>query len=725
MRRNILEIPEIKTLIEIIGLQHNLDYSTEDQRKTLRYGKLMILTDQNEEGSNFKGLLINFIYMNWPNLLRLPFLEQFITPVVKVTKGETKYSFFSFAKFEEWKLDTPDTYTVKYYRGLGTNNRNEAKEYFSKMDLHRVVFTYSGPEDDQNIIKAFAQDSIEQRREWLTNHMNECKRRKVLGLQDIYLYTGKTKAVTFSEFINSEYVFFANFDNVRSIPNIVDGFKPGHRKTLFTFIKRNNKQKIRVAQLAVAVYEVAAYHQCDRSLCKLIYNMAQSFVGSNNINLLIPFGQFGTRLMGGKDSAEHYYVHTMMSTIARLIFHPHDDPLLSYNSDENIKIEPEWFIPILPMILVNGSEGIGTSWSTEIPKHDPHQLIRCLRNMIAGKEPEVLTPYYRNFRGTIQAVGDSSFITIGCLAIIEGDKIEITELPIGTWTISYKESVLEQLLNGSESVKPIITDYKEYHTDTTVRFVISFATGEFDKLKNEVSGFHRLFKLYGIIKTNNMHAFDAANFLRRYESTNDILTEFYDLRLNFYVKRKKYLERKLTAEADQLSNQAKFILAKTNNMLVVENKTRKTIIDELIGLGYQADPVEEWKQKNGIATNEAEVSERNELQHLSIKEKNDVKKYDYLLNMSMWMLTEELKNQLINRRDAKIAELNALKVKSEYDLWLSDLKELENKLYELEEKERTNLSNTVASKDLYPSDDGQDVVFKLTDEILEELCQNK
>ncbi len=122
--KNISDISEIKTLMEIVGLQYNMDYSRADQRKALRYGKLMIFTDQNVDGSNFKGLLIYFIFSNWPQLLQLPFLEQFITPVVKVTRGDTKYSFFSLAEFEEWKVDRKDVsaYTVTHFVGLGTNS---------------------------------------------------------------------------------------------------------------------------------------------------------------------------------------------------------------------------------------------------------------------------------------------------------------------------------------------------------------------------------------------------------------------------------------------------------------------------------------------------------------------------------------------------------------------------------------------------------------------------
>lgn len=329
--KQVLENVEINNLIKIIGLQYKKKYTTTDDLKTLRYGKLMIMADQDQDGSHIKGLIINFLHHNWPDLLKLPFLEEFITPIVKATKKDKEVSFYSLPEFEEWKKDTENnhTYNIKYYKGLGTSTSKEAREYFQNMERHRIKFKYGGSSDDHNIELAFSKKAADQRKEWLTNHMEEVKRRKEIGLQERYLYTKETRAVTYSDFINLELVLFSNGDNVRSIPSMIDGLKPGQRKVIFTCIKRNDKREVKVAQLAGSVAEHSAYHHGEQSLCSTIVNLAQNYIGSNNINLLEPRGQFGTRLSGGKDSASPRYIFTMMSPLTRLIFHPHDDPLLT------------------------------------------------------------------------------------------------------------------------------------------------------------------------------------------------------------------------------------------------------------------------------------------------------------------------------------------------------------------------------------------------------------
>ncbi|XP_047516652.1 DNA topoisomerase 2 isoform X2 [Pieris napi] len=750
--KQVLENVEINNLIKILGLQYKKKYNSIDDLKSLRYGKVMIMADQDHDGSHIKGLIINFIHHNWPELLKLPFLEEFITPIVKATKKDKEISFYSLPEFEEWKNETDNyhTYNIKYYKGLGTSTAKEAKEYFQNMERHRIRFKYAGATDDHHIELAFSKKGADQRKEWLTSHMEEVKRRKEIGLPERYLYTKETKTVTYSDFVNLELVLFSNGDNVRSIPSMIDGLKPGQRKVIFTCIKRNDKREVKVAQLAGSVAEHSAYHHGEQSLAMTIVNLAQNYVGSNNINLLEPRGQFGTRLCGGKDSASPRYIFTLMSPLTRLVFHPHDDPLLLHEFEDNQKIEPIHYAPILPMVLVNGAEGIGTGWSTKIPNYNPRDIVANIRRMLDGEEPKPMHPWYKNFRGTIESFGDK-YVISGEAAILPNDKIEITELPVGTWTQNYKENVLEPLL-GTDKVKPVISEYREYNTDTTVRFVVSLLPGKLAEV--EAEGIHKVFKLQTTISMTCMNAFDHNNCLKKFDKVEEILRQFYDVRLRYYAKRKEFLEGQLQAEADKLTNQARFIVEKCDKGLVVENKKRKVMVDELIKRGYAPDPIADWKKRatkmqglNALEDDEAEESEE-ELEpeqtkggkpvdpEKAFQQLKEVKKFNYLLGMSMWMLTKEKKDELLKQRDQKLSELEALKKKTPSILWRDDLDIFLAKLEDLEESERqeeaatnrktskaqaANKKNRKSIIEIIPSANGRRVEPKISEDIIKRI----
>ena len=193
-----------------------------------------------------------------------------------------------------------------------------------------------------------------------------------------------------------------------------------------------------------------------------IINLAQDFVGSNNINLLQPIGQFGTRLAGGHDSAHARYIFTQLSPITKEIFNAEDDPLLKPLRENGKPIEPENYYPIIAMVLVNGIEGIGTGFQTQIPSYNPADIVKNTRLLINGEEPEPMTPWFKGFKGEIKKEGDK-YTTKGIIDKLPSEtetviRYVITELPIGKGTQSYKIKVMEPFLEEG-----VITDFREHH----------------------------------------------------------------------------------------------------------------------------------------------------------------------------------------------------------------------------------------------------------------------
>lgn len=733
------ENAEINAIIKILGLNYKKTYQNPEDLKDLRYGKIMIMTDQDADGSHIKGLIINFIHSQWPALIRHhSFFQQFITPIVKAKKGSQVINFYSIPEFNEWKENTRNynTYHIKYYKGLGTSTSAEAKEYFSDLDRHRIDFKYAGTDDDNAIVLAFSKDMVDARKQWLMNNMEQRKQRRELGLPEVYLYEKGTKDVTYQDFVNKELVLFSNLDNERSIPSVMDGLKPGQRKVIFTCFIRNDKREVKVAQLAGSVAERSAYHHGEVSLQATIVNLAQDFVGSNNINLLQPIGQFGTRLRGGKDAASARYINTMLNPLTRKIFRPEDDPVLNYLEDDNLKVEPEYYVPIIPMVLVNGGEGIGTGWSTKVPMYNPTEIIANMRRLIKGDSLEPMIPWYRDFRGFREQIGTSCVIS-GVIRknMYEPSELELTELPVGTWTENYTEQVLKPPTDSAVKPNPQavynhIEDLANYPDDTYVRMTFKMPESKIRDYETQPGGLYKAFKLQTTISLNQMVLFDSKGCLHRYESAHEIMNEFYIERRKHYGKRRDYIIGMLEAEAEKLENHARYIDDKAMFEYIGTRPQLKALIQRLIDKGYAADPVRKWKERLSKARGEVVATE--EFDETDGVSAQDIADYAYLVDTPIRQFTMGDSSRLYKKRDEKKSQLEKYLRSTIEDLWLSDLDELEEeyvkwldglkklrreareartKVQKSESKARSKLAanSKKALGDIEPSEDYQDI----------------
>ncbi|CAI7749967.1 unnamed protein product, partial [Closterium sp. NIES-54] len=482
-------------------------------------------------------------------------------------------SFYTIPEYESWKESLGGStkgWSIKYYKGLGTSTPKEAKEYFAALDQHRKSFEWTGEEDGESIEMAFSKKKVEDRKTWLRN------------VEPGTFLDQSAKTITYSDFVNKELVLFSIADNLRSIPSVMDGLKPGQRKILFSCFKRKLKSDVKVAQLAGYISEHSAYHHGEMSLMTTIIGLAQDFVGSNNINLLVPSGQFGTRLQGGKDAASPRYIYTRLHKLTRILFSEVDDALLDFLNEDGQKIEPTWYLPILPLVLVNGSEGIGTGWSSYVPTFNPRDIVDNLKRLMKGEEMEPLHPWFRGFKGSVEHNSNKdgrNYIVTGTINKVSDTVLEITELPIRTWTQNYKEFLEGMMVVNDKNKEPFIKDMREHHTDTTVHFEVHLSPE--GMATAEAEGLIKRFKLTASVATSNMHLFDKDGRMRKYETPEEIIEEFYHIRLEYYRKRKDIQLEQLRNELIKLDNRVRFILAVVRGEIIVSNRKKAELLAEL------------------------------------------------------------------------------------------------------------------------------------------------
>ena len=594
---------ELQNLVKILGLEWGKAYATAADRRALRYGRVIVMADQDYDGFHITALIFNIFDVLWPELLRADgFLVRMQTPLLRVPRHDME--FFSMPAYTAWAEAHPDLAraATKYYKGLGTSTAADGKRYFRDPATYVVRMT-EAQEATEKIRLLFSQaaDAPTRRKAWLrgisTDVLEEAAQVEVRGAQ------------THTDFVDQQAAQFSLYTLERAIPSAVDGLKPGQRKVLHTALQLRPGQEVKVAQLGPSTAEKTLYAHGEVSLNNTIVNMAQRFVGANNVELLLPIGQFGSRLQGGKDAAAARYIYTKTNPVARRIFPKADDAVLRMRTEEGQTVEPHAFVGIIPTALLNGCAGIAVGYSSTVPPVNPRTLVRAVRAHIDGTPDAAppLRPWYRGFLGTVEVSADGkSFATHGVARWDGGRKVRVTELPVHV-AVDKMQELLTRLAEDRE-----IASFTESHTDVKIDFeitlpfsthapaapgggggdtvsVVSAAPGGYTHdLRTAWPALWKKLKLSQKRFLNNMHFMGADGKVRKMAALADVLAAWIPERKDMYARRKAHQLAQLERQHAELAERARFIRQVLNDEINLK-QDEPALLARMAALGYATE----------------------------------------------------------------------------------------------------------------------------------------
>jgi DNA topoisomerase-2 len=703
---------ELKMIARIVGLREGEDYSSQRAFDSLRYGRVMILADADDDGHHIKGLVMNYIVHNWPSLARRDgFLCDMSTPINKALRCDKKgavvraQEFYSQEEFRRWQETTDHSgWKMRYYKGLGTYDPKEAREFCANMRLTLfywspapVMYMQAEREASAHMFElAFAKKYENARKDWLNT-----------GAPEPLALAERVNRLSYDQFIDRKMKLFSMADNIRSIPSLMDGMKPAQRKVLAACFKRDLRESIKVAQLGGYVSEHMDYHHGEAALFETIVGMARNYVGVNNINLLVPEGQFGSRRGGGPkmkkgdDSAHPRYIFTRMSYITCLLFNKEDRALLNYHLSDGQQVEPDYFLPVIPMVLANGVLGIGTGYSTTIPCYNPMDLIRNVRQVLASEPQSELTPWYRGYNGRIVSLGASRYLTVGDYVRTGPDTIRVRELPVGakncksfTAYIAFLNTLLDEETAKLHGIAPaaaskrgakrdgedagaaaaddsddegsavfreaVVQDYQKVKdTDTDCIIDITFKPGVLERelANNEDYRFEKRLCLAYQFATSNMHLYDESGRIQKYGSPQEIIESFCKVRLPFYAKRRGLLIDRYMVDLAKCSAKYRFVVDIMEERVDIRRKSKA---DVAMILSTAEPPYPRFTSETAETTENEEST-------------GSIDGYDYLLRMPIHSFTRETLERLKAQMDKTQGLLEEITGKTEQDLWQDEL----------------------------------------------------
>jgi DNA topoisomerase-2 len=437
-------------------------------------------------------------------------------------------------------------------------------------------------------------------------------------------------AIKVEHFMNSSFKEFSLADNIRSIPTITDGLKPSQRKAVYGMqLRGETAGEIQVERVAAQIAADTDYHHGTTSMESTIIGMANNYTGTNNINLFEPSGQFGSRLT--KSAAASRYIFTKMSKNFRMVYKKEDDSILENIIVDGEKIEPKTYVPLIPMVLVNGSMGTGTGYASYVMNYNPKQIVDNIIRVLNAQSTTAMTPWYRGFSGSITRNPENGQVEIrGILEVVNSTTIHITELPVGVYLDQYKDHLAKLEDSG------FIKDYEDISTEEGFDFQITCPRST-TALPHET-----LMQKFKLISrdTENYTLWNEHGRIEVFESPTHIVERFVAWRLERYEERRQKLIADTEAEIAWLNERMRFIKFYLNNVDEFRNKNKKDLIELLLD--------------------------------------NKFLEYDRLLQMAIWNLTKEKIDELIaelKKKDEYLQFLNSITAKQMYENELQELKE--------------------------------------------------
>lgn len=609
-----------------IGLRENIDYSNDEEFMTLRYGRILICSDADDDGKHINALVVNYI-CRYPSLVARGFIWLLRTPIIRVMKGRICYRFLSNSEYEMWKNSTPDhaSYSLKYYKGLAKAVGDDVDRDYDDRDRCNIMCLYDDAAETA-LKLAFDRKLADVRKDWMLTW------KQSVIVEDL-------RQLPISTMITEELIQYSLANIERSIPGM-DGLKQSQRKIIYgasvlwsssgkkTFMVKPEDTLINV--LNGEVMKSTAYHHGESSVYKTVIWMGQSYVGSNNLPLFKHGGFFGSRNDCGKDHGEPRYLETAPTNIMNYIFRAEDEPILTKQLYNGKQIEYKFYLPVVPIEVINGCTGVGSGWSTSIPPHSPLDVANWfIQHLKTGEPPEAIMPSYKGFKGTVEitikerkkkveevkpqkeeesifhfvtddnAESDSddddqielvegeeeedqekirkilerkssvSLVTKGVYEKV-GNKIYVSELPIGMSALEY-----------TEKLKKMVTDQKIINYENRCEF----KDQDDDKINFVITGFQgsgyrdlhlvKSFGLTNIVKLNQ----DMKPV--KYKSVRGLMHDYYLWRLPFYDKRKQYILDNIKDVIIKKQYKIKFISLVLDGSIVINRRKKADIINDM------------------------------------------------------------------------------------------------------------------------------------------------